>query len=143
MGFDARTAVDPLDYTLEPYVEGATGTVPEPTDAALERYFRTLREIVVEAGISELPEDASDAQVARVFVKLPDDAIETMAEKTREAVIELCQGSPSREQIKALPARPKRAFIDWLTSQLGNPTSSTAATSSAPASPNGVTPATS
>lgn len=120
-GFDAGKAVDPLDWSLRPYVD-ATGTVPEPTDTEFRAYMRTMKQLT---GVDEA---ATDDELNRRLSGLDDDALQQMTDDLIAALVKLTKGSPSVEQIKAMPQRPQRAFVRWLMQEMNDPNSSSAAT---------------
>lgn len=107
-GFDAKRAVQRLDYDFTAFVPGAKGYIPEPTPEE----FRAFRERLADAA----PEQAED--VGRM--SLADQ--EALDETTLDAVAELCKGYPTRDQIAALPFRVQTAFLAWLLESFADPT---------------------
>ena len=110
MGFDAASAVEPLDFDFHPYAD-AKGTVPEPSQEQVERLFEAIRGLAVAAGIQP---GASREEAIAAFAAIPEEVQKEQARHTLDALVEFCQGSPSREQIEQLPYRPLNAFIGWL-----------------------------
>ena len=113
MGFSAESAVEPLDYDLRPYVD-AQGTVPEPTHEQVQALFKALRELVVAAGVDP---GASRDEVIQAFADIPEEQQKAQSDATMQAIVDFCQGSPSKQEIEALPYRPLNAFLGWLVGQ--------------------------
>ena len=128
MGFNAGQAVSALDYDFTDFVEGAKGTIPEPTQDELDAFMDALGEI---ADV-EVPdgEKADAAEIASaVSEALSDEGLlKQFWPKVLDALEPICKGTPSREQVEALPARIRLAFFDWFTSELTDPTKPNAAT---------------
>ena len=159
-GFKAQGAVSSLDFDFEPYVEGAKGTIAEPSQDALDRYRDANESAMAQSGLSlnQIAEvvklasgdtEPSEDEMVRVLGHMPDD-LEAVMAKAREAqaaqfetAIEVCGGTPSEEQIKALPGRVREAFVGWLTGELLRPTRPTPASRPSPAGVNGASGATS
>lgn len=110
MGFDASSAVEPLDYSFAPYSD-AQGTIEEPTQQQVERLFEAIRGLAVAAGIQP---GASREEAIAAFAAIPEEVQKEQAQHTLDALVDFCQGNPSREDIEALPYRPLNAFIGWL-----------------------------
>jgi hypothetical protein len=142
MGFDASSAVVALDYDFSEYVEDAKGTIPEPTSDGFQRYFARLQEAVTGLGLADLGDDPGPEQIGRALAALGDDAFAKISETMLDATAELCQGSPTRDQIEALPYRIRQAFFGWLQGQLADPTQFNAATRRSQAVANGAGPTT-
>lgn len=127
MGFNAGKAVVALDYDFTAFIEGAKGTIPEPTQDELEAFYAGMAEIAE----IDVPEDGDvDAEAARTAISevLSDDGLmRQFWPKVLDALEPICKGSPTRAQIEALPARIRLAFFDWLTSELTDPTKQNAA----------------
>lgn len=126
MGFNAGRAVSPLDYDFSAYVEGAKGTIPEPTQDELEVFLDALGTIAE----SEQSEERSDAETLDTIRQaLSDDGlVKQFWPKVLDALDPICKGTPSRDQIEALPARVRFAFFDWLSSEFVDPTKPSATT---------------
>ncbi len=118
-GFDASETPD-LAYNLKPYVD-AEGVVPEPSRDRYNKFAKRITKLSVEA--SELVEILSDGddKKLRENPKILDALAEQSdsAEKElRAAVADLCNGSPTKKQIDALPTRVFMRFYRWLSSEL-------------------------
>lgn len=153
--FDAGASVEALDYDFSTIkvadeqsaaiLKDAKGTVPEPTQDALERFQEQLRETVIGNGLEDivgLGEDAPPEQVISAMSTLDEGALHRVMQGTNDAIKQLCAGSPSPEQIDALPARVRLAFVGWLTQSLVGPTRPTSVSGPSLATANGAGPAT-
>lgn len=107
-GFIAKDSVSPLDFDFTAFCgKGAKGTIPEPTQSAVDKFNRSMVDI--------LPDGMGS------MGKLSSDEIETKNVLFKDAIAELSQGEPSRELLDKLPARVLTAFIAWLYGSLVNP----------------------
>ena len=116
MGFRAQ-AVEALHYDFRPLVPDAVGTIPEPSFDARDKFLVRLDEATEgEGGI--------ESKLANLQV----EDLRRLESEYREAIAELGQGSPTKEQVEQLPPRHLLSFLGWLVGQLSDPTSSQAAT---------------
>lgn len=134
MGFHVEQEVEPLDYDFAQF--GGSGTIPEPSHEQVEQLFKAIRGLVVAAGVDP---GASRQQVIEAFAAIPEDEQKRQADATMEALIDFCQGSPSRDEIEALPYRPLNAFLGWLIGQFAGDLGK-ADTQPSRATPNGAAP---
>jgi hypothetical protein len=116
MGFDAA-ATSPLDFTFRPHAD-VNGTIPDPTDDRVREFFRAIDRLGRELATATDDVDDDNPDRAETIERIVED----VGARELDAVVELCSGTPSREQLKALPHRVQRAFIDWLITELRNPT---------------------
>jgi hypothetical protein len=127
-GFQAEHIVEPLDYDFRPYVQ-AHGTIPEPTDKQIAAFLRGLKE-VVDVVQADLPDDVSADDPAAVLKAMdnldPEKTIEQMG-KMADVYAGLCSGTPTAEQISALPMRIRSIFFNWLQSEVMSPEAATPA----------------
>jgi hypothetical protein len=136
-GFDASTVVadDDLDFDFSAF-GGPQGTIPEPPRELVEAFNNYFRNAAEKAGLDvaelaelmvpEAPGEPPSSERMRALVKLSLDHPEAnqQLDKARiEALVKLCQGTPSKEQITALPYRHQEAFFGWLTSKFARPSS--------------------
>lgn len=132
-GFNAGEVVDALDYDFTA-VGGPKGTIPEPDDTRIEKFRKALGGIVAETLKARESAQASVAETGELTADTLLSALESadltaQLGRAVDAVADLCQGSPTRDQIEALPWRHKQAFFAWLVGQLLDPTPRTPATS--------------
>lgn len=132
--------------TLKPLPEGlekAKGTVPEPSNERLEafgRRFNRLQQLMNEADDARLSREAAaldkPAAKSKKSAMTTLDALEKWTtenseqgeelppelKKAEQVYIDLldyvCQGSPSRAEIAAMPGRTRAAFMGWLVGEL-------------------------
>ena len=103
------------DFTEIPSNSGSgkckgRGTIPEPSQPRLEAYSSAVRELF---DVKENKDVAS---------AIDRDAAEKEKSSTLRALItELCQNTPSKEQIEDLPPRYQRAFLKWIFGSLTDP----------------------
>jgi hypothetical protein len=123
MGFKAQDAVKPLDFDFRPFVE-AHGVIPEPTTERVEQFFKDLRTMAAEVrslmGVAEQVQEGeiSDQDAADVVASMDDSTIQNMQDHLIDAVAGLCGGTPTREQIAALPYRVLATFNAWIGGEL-------------------------
>jgi hypothetical protein len=138
-GFDAGEVVAPLDYDFTTIkqlrsetrekLQNAKGTIPEPSDKQIQSLIRAQRKALTDAGINldELdPEDATT--LIKVASKLTEEQQSEVSQRVLQAVVSVCDGSPTEEEITALPQRVQNAFIAWLMKSLTDPESAAGAT---------------
>lgn len=108
-GFSAAS-VDALEYDFTGFRrqdgQGActgAGTIPEPSEAALDAFLAKWGELR-----SMSPEEL-EAKSA------------TLVNELREALSELCSGTPSLEELKQLPPRVLRGFFRYIMVELTDP----------------------
>lgn len=140
MGFDAGTVVAPLDYNFDslaklpkyqnpdgtsmyPELVGVVGTTPEPSDEAVQKMQRAF--VASTKALQPAADvDPNDPRAVRQALDdMPRELFAKAEEDILDALAELCAGSPTREQLKALPYRHKREYIKWLQGELMNPES--------------------
>jgi hypothetical protein len=128
MGFDAANVVEPLDWDFTKFGDkDDKGTVPEPTDRAIETFFKDVakatKEVLKDLGMPER-EIGSDADAASRMIETiaeisPDTPITTkMFDALFRATARLCSNQPSLTQLKKLPLRVRIAFVTWLMGEL-------------------------
>lgn len=140
MGFDAASIVEPLNYNFDtlakmkeytnpdgtsmfPELVGVYGTTKEPSDEAVQKMQRAFIDATKGLNPGEDVDPDDQRAVAKALNELPREAFAKAEEDILSALAELCQGSPTRDQLAALPYRQKREYIKWLQGQLMNPES--------------------
>lgn len=109
-GFDASTAVDPLDYNFNPYVD-FSGTIPEPSEAAIDQYRDELMALFHTLGL-----DPEVIKSGRIPLERMDELLKKGADvqKATVASVSRLTGIPA-DKIDALPFRVKARFMGWIT----------------------------
>ena len=116
-GFDLSKQVSALDWNFGKH---GSGTVPEPSTKAYNRFKARLADNL--ATIGKAPEDRSNTEeLLRILANLTEDENNSIYEEALDAVVELCDGSPSREQLVAVGHRGFQAFMGWISGELTNP----------------------
>lgn len=109
--FDA--GLEELTFDFTKYVEGAKGTIPEPSSTQMEEFIALLREFMPTKQNAD-GEDVIDLdKVAEYFegTDNPEDVI-------NDAISAVCSGTPTAEQIGQLPYRVKQRFYGWMLGSL-------------------------
>ncbi|AWY07506.1 hypothetical protein SEA_LAZERLEMON_23 [Streptomyces phage LazerLemon] len=114
-GFDASTAVEPMEYDFTAY-EGSKGVVPEPSTKEMQVFQREFAKVMRKGQALEISDDEAMKLSEKQFDKLQKDA-EAIGEELDELIAGLCKGTPSREDVAKLPFRVKTAFSKWLMEQ--------------------------
>lgn len=125
-GFILADEVEALNYDFAPYVE-VQGVIPEPSEAKVKEFQRGLRAIMapVLEKVVEVTGDGKqterDRLIAAVAAMKDTDGVassEAEADKQMDLMLKLCakvcSNTPTYAQIKALPYRPRQAFVGWL-----------------------------
>lgn len=128
--FVSSEEVEELSYDFTDH-GGGVGVIPEPSDEQI-RQFRVLMANWIDAATGgESPEDderpdAEDMPIRDQLILLgktmrADDSEQTHSIITGIAAV--CSGSPSYEEIKALPYRVQQKFLGWVVGTFLSPTS--------------------
>lgn len=130
--FVVSEEVEDLSYDFTKFVKDAAGIIPEPSGVQLNAFRKAISEVTREA-LATVPDDkAVKALTSRQQFSLVADFLgrddSVLAEKMAHIAADVCSGTPSFEDISALPARPAQAFYGWLTEVFLRPEASTPAT---------------
>lgn len=147
--FDGKKLVSALEYDFTSipksgsngktiYCKGK-GFIPEPTDEAIDTYRKAYMRMQAEAqgfrdevlrriqeAESEEDIQAAMREMEGAFEQLP--AVKDVREKLTPAMVAMTDGSPSEEQLQALPSRALRVFAQWLFDEVNDPNASSVAT---------------
>lgn len=135
-GFVAAEAVETLDYDFTSLNANGDerftkGTIPEPSRELYDNFTDANHKIDREMGLDleglteeiakvENPQEAM-LIYGRAIAAIPEDSRREAAHKRIDVIAELCQGTPPKEEIAALPFRHQEAFFGWLMGQLRGP----------------------
>lgn len=100
---------------------GKQASIPDPSDELIEQFAKDMRGIMREFGGEEIDDDATDEEVLEAMA---DDSRLQIVEAQRAmcgAMANLCQESPSAEELLALPLRVRTSFSQWLQRKLTSP----------------------
>jgi hypothetical protein len=129
--FDANSIAD-VEYDLTgirgingEYIQDK-GVVPEPSrklvGVTMKRISAAYNENVATKPDEEI-ESTPDA-VAEAMQTLEDDDFEAMSDALLEAIVEFCQGHPTRESIEQLPWPRFMAFFGYIMENMLSPEAS-------------------
>jgi hypothetical protein len=121
MGFEADKVVSALVWNFRPFVE-ADGTTPEPSDKAVRHFLFETQQIT-----AELP-NSDDEDFVEQIKNMREEDYDAISDRITDLVAELCAGSPTRDQIDALPHRIQRQYVAWLRKELTDPEAPSVAT---------------
>lgn len=122
--FDASTIGGDLEYDFSKW-NGPTGVVPEPPRSAVTTLMKQISRAFKDSGLRD--EDADDDtltpdEVEKTMNKVEDEEVfEKLTAELLDALAKVCAGSPTREQLEALPYRPFMGFFGYLVGNLTNP----------------------
>jgi len=105
-GFSLAESLDPLNFDFRPFID-VSGVIPEPTSDQVSEFQRVLFTTIPIKG-GKLDVEAFKAHIAA----MPEGS--TVEDDLYKAVADVCSGTPSVEQIKALPFRGQRAFVGYV-----------------------------
>lgn len=108
MGFKS-SQVEALDFDFTPH--DGKGTVPEPSHDLRDAFLRSLDEAT--AGDGDLADRLEDVTV---------EDLHRLEGAYIAAIVELGQGTPSKEQLEGLPPRHQLSFMKYLVAELTDPT---------------------
>lgn len=120
--FDAG-AFGSLRYDFTAY-GGATGIIPDPSDDLLEKFNTGYRDLLAEYGLDTDTGEVDSRDPESVNAALERTEGVSFVEQQRrmvDLIADLCQDSPSAEQIMRLPFRVRQRYIVWLQNNLTNP----------------------
>lgn len=145
MGFNATTAVEPLDFDFTTLANcpdilaDAKGTIPEPSMEAMNRFrsgFFGMLDLIKKVTQQEmtkakLAEDTAKHEAASVnelvdaWHERLDDSSTHQSKIVTDAMTEwmliVCAPVLTGEQLLALPVRVRTAFMGWLVEELIDP----------------------
>lgn len=117
--FTAETVVEALEYTLLPYVD-SKGVIPEPSTLQVQAFMNaqaTERERLRKE-LAGLPDDEP---LEATLKRLGSKQVEAAVKRNAQMYAALCSGTPSAEELAALPHRIFAAFAAWVSEQILNP----------------------
>lgn len=133
--FDGASIGGDLEYDFSRW-SGPTGVVPEPPRAAVNTLMKSISVAFKDLGLrdeDETDDSLTPNDVEKTMNQIEDEELfEKMNEKLLDALAKVCAGSPSRENLEALPYRPFMGFFGYLIGNLTNPEGSKPGTTSSP-----------
>lgn len=130
-GFSAETVASDYDYDLAPY--GGSGRVPLPSVPEMRKFRERVLTAEETFAKAVAPLAAADNAIiddarsgdGRSFTEDEQTAMrersdqvkalrDTMTDAVTEALVDICAGHPSHDEINGLPAPVLFGFRDWL-----------------------------
>ena len=126
--FVVTDEVDLLSYDFHPYVDSA-GEIPEPSSKQIRDFKQTFQQIVLKGQPDDATGTVETAEEAlRVFANRTDAERAELEQRGEEletalyqAVVDVCSGVFTLEQLQTLPYRAGAAFIGWVLGQFVAP----------------------
>lgn len=120
----SSSSVEVLEYDFRDFASNSGkgsckghGEIPEPTSDALEAYGAATRELFKVETNKDVKEKLED-----------DDAAKAKSRELLKLTADLCENSPSVEELEDLPPRIQRAFFKWIFKEITDPEVSSGAT---------------
>lgn len=107
--FDAGQ--EDLTYDFTKYVPDAKGVIPEPSSNQIAVFLETLRQVMP---VTEGSDGSVVLDVAALADRFKDSDGDEVEMILAAAVSEVCSGTPTAEQVLALPYRVKARFYGWV-----------------------------
>jgi hypothetical protein len=124
MAFNAATVVEKMDWDFTAF-GGEKGTIPEPSQDAVEAYQKEVTEAVKDIqGLPGAQSDFTMEELNALMSSMGEVDFHKIASDVKDAIAKLCQNQPSREQLDLLPYRIFQAFQQWLQAELSPESSS-------------------
>lgn len=122
-GFNAGTVVEPLNWTFEPFVEGANGTIKEPTDDQIAQFLTDIK--AVTAKFRDMVPDGIDgddpAELLAAINELDPQIVKVVNGEVAVIFAALCSNTPSEAVILQVPPRIRNMFYVWLQQEVMSP----------------------
>jgi hypothetical protein len=126
--FDASGVVEGLECRLKPYAD-FDGLIPEPTDKQIGEFLAGMKRIMKEArdklGLAEEIDVTDPDAMAKALDDLDPDEFVRVADEMAGIHAALCNDTPSKAQILAVPLRRRMLFFNWLQSEVMSPEAAT------------------
>lgn len=121
MAFKPSDAVEALDYDFRDSGVEFVGTIPEPSQDDLDALFADMRKIGTEGALGSLASVQDGDNPVKALAALDENALTDITGALVAAVAKLCKGTPTEDEINALPVRHRQVFISHLLDQITNP----------------------
>lgn len=119
--FNAGTAVEAMEYDFTDY-GGSSGQIPEPTSKHVDVFFDRIKSLAQEVKrLQTGKQDSSpisEVEAGDMLAAMDDLNLAEYEEALADAIADLCQGTPSGDEISKLPFRVRAAFMQWLIGEL-------------------------
>jgi hypothetical protein len=119
--FSAQSAIDPIEYDLEPW--GPKGALPEPSQDQVETFFRRLKDLQlftgkVMAGADKLAKDEDVDALVEYAENLPLEELNKYKQEIAPWLSDVSSGALDVEMLRALPHRVFGAFFKYIATEL-------------------------
>lgn len=131
-GFKATQAVSGLSYDftgLEVQDDDAAelldkckGTTPEPSYQQVRHMQSRFKQML---GIGD---EVDPVEINKAMARMSEAELLDRDDEIAEIIAGVTSGSPSIEEIQALPYRVREAYVGWICGELNNPTAGTGST---------------
>lgn len=123
--FVSSEAIDGLDYDFTAH-GGGSGSIPEPSSWQVDAFRQFLgKQFEAAQASSGNSGDEERELTTRERVKLLSDVLSKDDSEGRAEILDacsaMCSGTPSVEELAALPYRLQQKFFGWLTGVFLNP----------------------
>lgn len=121
--FSADTIGGALEFDFSTWA-GPKGVVPEPSRVAVNRMMKEINAAFKELGLrdEDNEEDLTADELVQTMDKVEDEeTFEKLTERLLTILAEICSGTPTLDQLTALPYRPFMGFFGYLIGNLTNP----------------------
>jgi hypothetical protein len=121
--FDAGSIGGAIEYDFTEW-GGSAGVVPEPSRRAVKKFMDDIQKGFKEIGLRDKddPDTTTPDEVVDTMNNIEDDEVfQRTADMLTKAVAEICDGSPSYEDLANLHYRPFMGFFGYLIGELMNP----------------------
>lgn len=116
-GFDAGSAVDPMEYDFTSVPGGVgKGVVPEPSTKEMKDFQKEYAAIMRRGQQLDVSDEDALKMTEKEFATF-QAKVAKIGEELDECIARLCKNTPSAEEVATLPFRVKTAFSKWLMEQ--------------------------
>ena len=103
-----------------------TITIPEPSNHAVNTFQDKLANNLEAIGRPPVSDKTDMDEIRRAYSDLTVEEMDQLHDWSLDALVDLCNGSPSREQIDEMGHRGQQGFLGWVQEQLSAPNSRSA-----------------
>lgn len=123
--FDPSTIGGAIEYDFSKW-NGPKGEVPEPSRNAVVKFTTQVTEALKAANVVNSDvETMSPGEIKDTVDKIDDEEVfKRLTVTLLDAMAEVCDGFPSRDELDNLPYRPFLGFFGYLMGTLTNPEAS-------------------
>jgi hypothetical protein len=116
--FDLEKKVSKLEWN---FGGGVRGITPEPSNHAVNTFQDAMANNLEAIGRPAISDRTDMNEIRKAYADLSVDEMDQLHEWSLDALVTLCQGSPSREQLDDIGHRGQQAFLGFIQEELVNP----------------------